>query len=156
MVQLENALGNPMGRNVLACAFRTVAAALVDRYRLPVDPDRILFLMDRVKESKTSGSAVFRIPPLWREVLHQLTGREFDVAIKLWEENAARLSSAQMGALLYHELRHLSLDGKTGEHRLNLRHDTEDWGELVPFGDWEREAGALPDLLSEGLPRLEP
>lgn len=154
MVRLENALQNPMGRNVLACAFRSVAAALVQKYKLPVDPDRILFLLDRVKGNKLSGSTVFKIPPMWREVLNQLTGHDFDMCIKIWEVNTETLAPAQMAALLYHELRHLTLNPETGEHAISRHHDMEDWSELVPYGDWERCPSTLPDLMNGGLPPL--
>ena len=147
MVRLENALQNPMGRNVLACAFRSVAAALVQKYKLPVDPDRILFLLDRVKGNRLSGSTVFKIPPMWREVLHQLTGHDFDMGIKLWEVNTETLSPAQMAALIYHELRHIALDPETGEHVFHRHHDMEDWAELVPFGDWEKAPERLPNIM---------
>lgn len=146
MSPLEGRLPGYVGHNVLACALRAPAALLVARHALEADPDRILFLMDRLRGHARSGSAVFPVPPLWREVLLQLTGREFDVVIKFWEENTARLSPAQVGALLYHELRHVVRDG--GRYRLKRCHDLEDWEELIPYGDWERQGEALPDLFA--------
>lgn len=145
---ITSVVGDHSGRATIAEPFRRIAAALVQRHALEADPEEILFVLDRVNgRLRRSGSEIRPIPPLWMDVLFQLTGKRFLYVIQLYEANLDTLSSEQVTALLYHELRHIRRDefGKTCFHR---EHDMEDWGELTPYGDWEARGGALPDLMT--------
>ena len=136
------------GKATIAEPFRRIAAALVQRHALEADPEEILFVLDRVnRRLRRSGSEIRPISPLWMDVLFQLTGRRFRYVIQLYEANLDTLSSEQVTALLYHELRHIRRD-EFGATYLHHEHDMEDWGELTPYGDWEVRGGALPDLMA--------
>lgn len=154
MLKLDPQVKDYIGRNTIACPFRRIAAALVQKHGLPADPDRILFLLDRVKGRAYSGSTISPMPAMWREVLFQLTGHEFDYLVKLYEPNTAALAPKQVTALLYHELRHIKWDPEKETTFFDPHHDMEDWQELVPFGDWEADPSSLPDLMCPEAERV--
>lgn len=142
------------GRNVVAEAYRRASGLLIRFHGLEAVEKEILFLADRTStKPKPSGSSVMRIPEMWRDVLYQLTGNDFRYVIKFFERNLERLTPEQAAALLYHELRHIRFNPAKGRTYLDPRHDLEDWAELVPFGDWERDGRGLPNLLDTPPPQ---
>lgn len=142
------------GKNVVAEAYRRASRLLIGFHDLDAREEEILFLADRMTtKDKPSASTILRIPEIWRDVLYQLTDHDFRYVIKFFESNLNRLTPKQAAALLYHELRHIRLDTEKNRTFLDTRHDLEDWAELVPFGDWEKDGTALPNLLDTPPPR---
>lgn len=151
---LKTAKASLRGKNVVAEAYRRASAILIGLHRLDAREEEILFLTDRTSEQpKASGSRIFRIPEIWRDVVYQLTGHDFRYVIKFFDCNLEQLTSRQAAALLYHELRHIRFDPVKNRTVLDLRHDVEEWSELVPFGNWEKGESELPDLFDTPPPR---
>jgi predicted metallopeptidase len=141
---------------VLAEPYRKIAEQLIERHGLEADADEILFLADIAgTRPRPSGSTSLRIPEMWQDVLFQLTHHTFLYAIKFFQSNLDRLSTPQAAALLFHELKHIKRDMKTGKTFYEPHHDLEDWSELAPYGDWERPGAVLPNLMTESPTRLQ-
>jgi len=139
------------GTNVLADEFRAFAKTICATQGLDLDLDRVLFVMDRISPARRNGSMTARIPPAMSDVVRQFTGRRYDFVIKLWENNFTGLGEAGVMGMLYHELRHLSRDPKSGEMVFNPSHDVEDWAELAAYGDWRRNGAKIPNALDDKI-----
>ena len=144
-------------KNTIADPFRRIADRIVSRQMLDIDTSRILFLLDRESPPHPySGSAVFPINSMNRDIIYQLSSKRYDCIIKLRERNLHTMTPEQVKALLYHELRHIYKDEGSGDIRLCPYHDYDDWQELMKYGDWESDGEALPDVAEEVLKRGEP
>lgn len=139
-------------KNVIAESFRHIADRIVSCQRLDIDTARILFLLDRESPPHSySGSSVFPISTMNRDVMYQLSGKRYDCIIKLRESNLNTMTPEQVKALLYHELRHIYKDKETGEMNISPYHDYDDWQELMEYGDWEADGENLPDVAEKQL-----
>lgn len=149
------------GKNRVVCAFREVARQVAEKNSLCADVDSILFVIDEATEKQArTASDISRISPLWHDVLFQITLRHFYFVIKFYNVNleAMRGNAKMFAALLYHEMRHIKKNSKTGLLYMDKTHEIEDWAELAKYGDWERNAlnaAELPNLLQESILRKE-
>ena len=144
-------------KNTIADPFRRIADRIVSRQMLDIDTSRILFLLDRESPPHPySGSAVFPINSMNRDIIYQLSSKRYDCIIKLRERNLHTMTPEQVKALLYHELRHIYKDEGSGDIRICPYHDYDDWQELMKYGDWDSDGEALPDVAEEVLKRGDP
>lgn len=139
-------------KNKITEPFRRIADRIVSCQKLDIDTSRILFLLDRESPPHPySGSSVFPISTMHRDVIYQLSGKRYDCIIKLRERNLDTMTQQQVKALLYHELRHIHIDKKSGEINISSHHDYDDWQELMEYGDWEADGESLPDVAEKKL-----
>ena len=141
-------------KNIIADPFRRIAQRIVRCQKLDIDTSRVLFLLDRESPLHPySGSEIYSLTPLIKDVIYQLSGKKYECIIKLRERNLNTLAPKQVKALIYHELRHIYTDKATGEMKVLRHHDYDDWKELVEYGDWEIDGKTLPDVAEENLPK---
>lgn len=144
------------GQYVIREQFRPIAEALVQKYPelKHIQVERILFVADTTgtgkNKDKRKKAQLGPMPAKWTEILHQVTGQWFTWMMEFFTMNCSGLRHEQYVALIYHELRHIGIDGKP------CAHDVEDWQEMIDaLGlDWsaQKEEGAeFPDLLDPGV-----
>jgi hypothetical protein len=154
--QIPLAIPNWKGQYVIREQFRPIAEQLVNKYPelRHIQTERILFVADttgtgKIKD-KRKKAQIGAMPVKWTEILHQITRQWFTWMMEFFTMNCSGLRHEQYVALVYHELRHIGLDGKP------CCHDVEDWQEMIDaLGlNWSslREEGAeFPDLLDPGV-----
>ena len=115
------------GKYMINDAYRPIAAALVKKYPeiSHIKTNEILFI-DNVSGTgstldKKKRAQIGKIPSKWQEIIQQMTGRSFHYFMELFKMNVYEMSQEQIIALIYHELRHIDLDGDLKHH------DLEDW-----------------------------
>ncbi|MEG3065976.1 putative metallopeptidase [Acetomicrobium sp.] len=145
MLTLELAAKLGKGKNRVACVYRQAAWMLVRKFDMPANPDEILFLVDCVSKKAKEAASVWRLPEWVEDVLYQATGVRLKFAIKLRLAMLDRLPPSAVTAVLYHQLRHIKEDAD-GTTYLDMRHDVEDFQELVPFRGYAYGAD-IPNLL---------
>ena len=141
------------GKYFINEAYRPVAAALVKKYKeiSHIVVNEILFVEDTEGTKKKQGRTIFAqislIPEKWDDVIYQLTGRRFGYMMEIYRTNIAMMSREQIYALIYHELRHIGLDGTIKGH------DIEDWTNMIEKlgADWANTKGSIPDLLDDDV-----
>lgn len=141
------------GKYMINDAYRPIAAALVKKYPeiSHIKTNEILFI-DNVSGTgstldKKKRAQIGKIPSKWQEIIQQMTGRSFHYFMELFKMNVYEMSQEQIIALIYHELRHIDLDGDLKHH------DLEDWTEMLEkLGpDWASTKAYIPDLLDEAV-----
>jgi len=79
--------------------------------------------------------------------LYQVTGHTYEYIIEIFKHNVEAMSREQIILLLYHEMRHINIEGKLVEHEIN------DWvcmiDKLGP--NWATTKASVPDLLDEDI-----
>lgn len=134
-------------------SYRPIAAALIKKYPelKHIAVESILFVEDTESLKKNKGQIVFAqigtIPEKWGDIVYQISGQPFDYLLEIFKINTAMMSREQIIALVYHELRHIGIDGSIKGH------DIEDWTNMVEkLGlDWANTKGSIPNLLSDGV-----
>ena len=141
------------GQYLVNEAYRPIAEALAKKYREleHIKVNEILFIDNTTGTGTTldkrKNAQLGKIPARWQEVLRQLTGRRFYYFMEMFKQNISEMSREQIITLIYHESKHIGLDG-------DLRHhDIEDWLEVAEnLGvDWAAPYKALPDLLDDAV-----
>ena len=81
----------------------------------------------------------------WHEIIYQLTGKRFQYYMEFFQRNISHMSSEQIILLIYHELRHIGMDGSL------VHHDIEEWANMYHRlgADWSATKRKLPDLLDD-------
>lgn len=141
------------GQYVINEAYRPIAGALIKKYpeigHIPLLS--ILFIDNTTgtgtSRNKRKNAQIGKIPTKWQEIIKQLTGHTFIYYMEFFRLNISEMSQEQIIALIYHELRHIDING-------DLRHhDIEDWSEMVAkLGpDWHQTMRSLPNLLDDGV-----
>ena len=141
------------GKYLINESYRPIARALIEKYPelRHILVNSILFVEDTVSTKKKNGKVVFAqigpIPEKWNDILFQMTGRSFDFMLEVFKVNTSVMSREQIIALIYHELRHIDLDGKI------IGHDIEDWLNMVEkLGiRWGSTRANIPDILEDGV-----
>ena len=141
------------GKYFINEAYRSIAAALIDKYPelSHIAPNSILFVDDRESKKKNKGQTIFAqisaIPEKWSDIVYQASGHPFEYLLEVYKENTAMMSQEQIIALIYHELRHIGRDGKIKDHDIN------DWTNMIEkLGcDWDVTRASIPNLLAEGI-----
>ena len=144
------------GQYVIREQFRPIAEALVAKYPelKHIRVDQVLFVADTTgtgkDQDKRKKAQIKPIPAKWTEILHQVTRQWYTWLMEFFAMNCSGLRHEQYVALVYHELRHIGLDGKP------CAHDIEDWQEMIgALGvDWNAQReddGEFPDLLAPGV-----
>lgn len=139
------------GQYAVNDAYRPIAEALTKKYDEigHVKVNEILFIDNTTGTGTTldkrKNAQIGKIPGKWREILTQMTGRNFYYFMELYKHNIFEMSREQITTLIYHELRHIDIDG-------DLRHhDIEEWAEVAErLGvEWMNPHRAIPDLLDD-------
>ncbi len=145
MLTLELEAKLNRGKNRVACVYRRAAWMLVKKFDMPANPDEILFLVDNVSKRAKEPASIWQLPEWAEDVIYQMTGVRLKFAIKLRLAMLDCLPPSAVTAVLYHQLRHIKEDAD-GTTYLDMKHDVEDFQELLPFKDYVHGAD-IPNLL---------
>lgn len=145
MLTLELATKLSKGKNRVACVYRRAAWMLVSKFDMPANPDEILFLVDNSSRRAKEPASIWRLPEWVEDVIYQIAGIRLKFAIKLRLAMLDNLTPSAVTAVLYHQLRHIKEDAD-GTTYLDMRHDIEDFQELLPFRGYVHGAD-IPNLL---------
>ena len=145
MLTLELAAKLSRGKNRVACVYRRAAWMLVKKFDMPANPDEILFLVDCVSKKAKEPASIWQMPEWVEDVIYQIAGVRLKFVIKLRLAMLDRLPPSAVTAVLYHQLRHIKEDAD-GTTYLDMRHDVEDFQELLPFRGYVYGAD-IPNLL---------
>jgi len=145
MLTLELEAKLNRGKNRVACVYRRAAWMLVKKFDMPANPDEILFLVDNVSKRAKEPASIWQLPEWAEDVIYQITGLRLKFAIKLRLAMLDCLPPSAVTAVLYHQLRHIKEDAD-GTTYLDMKHDVEDFQELLPFKDYVHGAD-IPNLL---------
>jgi len=151
---LSLAIPDWKGQYVIREQFRPIAEALVAKYPelKHIQVERILFVADTTGSGKNKDkkklAQIGAMPAKWTEILHQITRQWYTWLMEFYAMNCNGLRQ-QYVALVYHELRHIGVDGRP------CAHDIEDWQEMInalgiDWGAQRDEDEEFPDLLAEG------
>ena len=140
---------NYRGKFVINEAYRPIAKALCVKFpelkHIPVDSILFLDLTEAkgVTGNKIKNAQISKMPDKWHKIIYQLTGRRFRYYMEFFKRNTGNMSKEQIIALIYHELRHIGMDGNL------VHHDIEEWANMYHrLGvDWSHTKRKLPDLL---------
>ena len=145
MLTLELVAKLSKGKNRVACVYRRAAWMLVKKFDMPANPDEILFLVDNVSKRAKEPASIWQLPEWAEDVIYQIAGVRLKFVIKLRLAMLDRLPPSAVTAVLYHQLRHIKEDAD-GTTYLDMKHDVEDFHELLPFKDYVHGAD-IPNLL---------
>ena len=145
MLTLELAAKLSRGKNRVACVYRRAAWMLVKKFDMPANPDEILFLVDNSSKRAKEPASVWQMPEWAEDVIYQIAGVRLKFVIKLRLAMLDRLPPSAVTAVLYHQLRHIREDAD-GTTYLDMKHDVEDFQELLPFRNYVHGAD-IPNLL---------
>lgn len=98
------------------------------------------------KANKRTCAKVLKVPERFREIFLQLTdGRNVTHVLEIYRKNCVAFEENHYKVLLYHELKHVGMDGSL------MPHDVEEWFDvLVGLGPrWP--ANEIPDLLQPDI-----
>lgn len=126
--------------------YRPIAEKLIEKFAeiRYINPHKILFIEDTDWAKKeTTGRTWMARTKIANKEFTDMTG--YDYIIEFREFYTERMQKEQIVALVYHELRHIGVDGKL------VKHDIEDWENMVAtLGvDWATTLGDIPDLIDE-------
>ena len=138
-------------------SYRPIAEQLCRKFtrELYAESEEILFVDNLKDRKKVKGGLVFAqislIQPKMSEIIEQMTGHKFKFVIEFFKRSMELMSREQIIALVYHELRHISIDGKL------IDHDIADWAEMLTrIGpNWASTRASIPDLLDDSLTKWE-
>ena len=145
MLTLELVAKLSKGKNRVACVYRRAAWMLVKKFDMPANPDEILFLVDCVSRKAKEPASIWQMPEWVEDVIYQIAGVRLKFVIKLRLAMLDSLPPSAVTAVLYHQLRHIKEDADGTTH-LDMRHDVEDFQELLPFRGYVYGAD-IPNLL---------
>lgn len=143
------AVENYRGKFQVNEAYRPIAVSLCKKFPelKHVPTGSILFLdlteAKGVTNNKIINAQISKMPEKWHEIIYQLTGRRFQYYMEFFQRNIGHMSKEQIILLIYHELRHVGMDGSL------VHHDIEEWANMYHrLGvDWSATKRKLPDLL---------
>jgi len=106
-----------------------------------IDPARIGFFYETTCEKTDKVAELTPVDPLWWSVLDEF-GVYWDYLIAVYGYHAEGKSRNWLKILVYHELRHIGIDGKL------VKHQVEDFKDILrEFGiDWLDNDPDLPDI----------
>jgi predicted metallopeptidase len=141
------------GKYFINESYRPIAKALIEKYEelRHIAVNEILFVDDNESPKRKGGSIVFAqmglVPDKWTDVIYQITGRRFAYMLEVFKVNTALMSREQIIALIYHELRHIGVDGKLRNH------DIEEWTNVLEKlgANWNSTRSAIPNILDDGI-----
>jgi len=142
------------GKWLINDAYRPIATQLCTKFDNEIghiNTRTVLFLDDRESKAITKGRKTFaatgKVPAMWNETIEQLTGWNFSHFIVFYKKNMELMSREQVCALVYHELRHIGLEGDLKPHHI------EDWVEMIEkLGvNWAVTRASIPDLLDDSV-----
>ncbi len=150
----ESPLEDLFDYEICNAKYRPIAAALIKKYEelRHIDPDTVLFLLNRKAAGKSSRHKVrlaetSKVPPKWQQVLYQQGGLSYFYLIEFFEKSISCLDENQMKALIYRELRRITLTGKI------VAPDVHEWYQILEgLGrHWFYPEATCPDLLADDV-----
>lgn len=126
---------------------REIQQAPALKWRLfHIDLDRVGFYYEETCEQNEHIAECNRVNEPWRSVLADY-GVFWDWLIVVYGYHAAGKSREWLKLVLYHELRHIGIDGKV------VKHSVEDFADILEdFGiRWTGDCESLPDILKMEL-----
>lgn len=131
--------------------------SLCDIQGIDIPTQQILFLYDERPYTGGPISCVVQLSKMTKELLYQVTGCLFTVAIRMNRAASKQLREAPLSNEIYHCLRHMRLNEKTGELEVTKHHGVEQWEEQMTFADGISFAEDSPNLFDERIfPADEP
>lgn len=151
---------NYEGEYLIKEEYRPIAKKLKQKFQelkhVPVE--QIIFIERQEKSethaNKTVYAKIMKIPNRYKDLLQQLTKKDFTFIMEIFRKNTTHLTREQLITLIYHELRHIQLVFTTQGATLKIvGHDIEDWSELVRKlgSNWCAPGKSLPDLLDDSI-----
>ena len=134
------------GANSMAERLRPKINSICERQGIDLPTQQIIFLYDWKPYMGGDMGHTIQLSQITRELLYQITGCFYTVAIRLNKEATSRLQEAQISNVLYHCLRHLRVNDKTGELEVVSHHAVEEWPEQVAFAEGKSYAKNSPNL----------
>lgn len=125
--------------------YRPIAEKLVLKFKelKHIRPKKILFIEDTLYEPKgDKKSWVARIGKASKQ-FQAMTGYEY--ICQLREYYVDKMNAEQVIALIYHELRHIDLEGDL------VKHDIEDWSNMIATlgADWAETKAQIKNILED-------
>lgn len=135
-------------------SYRPIAEALIAKFGKElghIANHSILFIDDRESKAMPKGRRVYatcgKVPGIWMEVIKQMTNYWVTHYIVFYKKNTDMMSKEQIVSLVYHELRHIGIDGEMRPHSI------EDFTEMIDkLGpNWAATKANIPNLLDESI-----
>lgn len=141
------------GYEICSGKFKPLADELTKKYDelRHIDPDTILFIMNHKAAGKNKKriklASTSKVPPKWQEIIYQAGGLPFHFMIEFYEKSVSCLDTNQMTALIYRELRRISINGDI------VAPDVHEWYQLLQgLGrHWFYPDATCPDLLADDV-----
>lgn len=132
------------GKYSIAELYRdAIAAPIIARQCLDIDPDDILCLLDDGSTAAASYCAkVFILPEIVADVVYQLSGRRYSLMLRLSQAYLRNLEPERIAYYVYDALRHVAKNDK-GKYCLIREHDVCVWREILPYVAGRKP---LPDM----------
>lgn len=128
--------------------FRAVAQKLIEKFPelRHIRPEKILFLEHVDWEPGTAKNPWRAQVKLANKQMVAMTG--YDYVMEFRRYYLERMGKAQVIALVYHELRHIDIDGGL------RKHDIEDWSGMIGTlgADWASTQAEILNLLDNEFP----
>lgn len=151
--QLQNARYGDI-HDIKSWYYGPIAAELIEKFEelRHIDAGRVLFLENTNWKPPKGGISkwtwIARVKKA-NEHLQRIWGYDFIMEIREWF--SCQMSTEQIIALVYHELRHIGEDGSL------LHHDVEDWNNMVATlgTNWDSPEAEIINLLSDDFKEFE-
>jgi len=143
-----------LGFEICNARYKPLAESLIRKYDelRHIDPDSLLFVLNRKSSGKSRRSKVllaqtYKIPAKWQEIIYQLGGLSYFFLIEFYEKSISVLDGNQMTALVYRELRRITLNGNVAAP------DVHEWYQVLQgLGrHWFYPDATCPDLLADNV-----
>lgn len=133
--------------------YRPIAEALIAKYSElgHLSANSFIFI-DNISDTGKSRNKMRpantnKIPPKWSDAIYQLTDKRFDYYIEFYKKNVEQMSTEQIVALVYQQLRYVDREG-------NIIHpEIMDFVVLIDkLGPgWTHTKARIPDLLDKNI-----
>ena len=114
---------------------RRRAASICKKQGMQLPLRQILFLFDKKPYKGGPVADVMPMPAIAKDLFFQATGCLFEAVLTANHQAMQGLLEAQVSNVLYHCLRHFSVNKKTGVVEINRRHGVEQWEEQVSYSN---------------------
>jgi predicted metallopeptidase len=131
-------------------SYREIATRLVDKFKdvRHVCVGSIAFVDNEDGKGQSKGKTVYaRISTIPEKLQPLLKDKAQQYVIEVFKVSTMDFSREQLVLAIYHELKHIALDGNL------VGHDVEEWNSVLATvgAGWTETRMSLPDLLGEGF-----
>ena len=138
------------GKFVVNDSYRIIAEELHTKFKEITVPVKSILFVDNTEstgkhKNKIKYAQISTMPERWKQIIYQLTGKNFSYVMEFFKINTQDMSAEQIILTVYHELRHVDSTGEV------ISHDIEDWQNMhYKLGpDWASTKRLLPNLLDK-------